>query len=116
MTTMSCSAASRWLSPGSAPVAEQNAAQSLGRAAVRDNALDRRHGCANRADLGLGLPATADDAEAAGAGRREVLRGNATRGPGAPLAESVRLDHRCEGPGLQLKEGHDEFCISSAAA
>jgi len=85
----------------------------VGRAAVRDNALDGGHGRPDRADLCLGLPATADDAEAAGAGRREVLRGNTTRGPGAPLAERVRLDHRCEGPGLQFEEGHDELCFPS---
>ena len=42
-------------------------AQLLGGAAVGDNALDRRHGRPDRVDLGLGLPAAADDAEAASA-------------------------------------------------
>ena len=83
--------------------------QLLGCAAVGDNALDRRHGRPDRADLRLGLPAAADDAEAAGAGPREVLRGNAARGPRAPLAERVRLDHRCKRPGLQLEEADDEL-------
>ena len=108
MTTMSCSArvAVALSRLGAGPRAER--AEPLRGAAVGDDALDRRHGRPDRVDLRLGLPAAADDPEAAGAGPREVLRRDAARGPGAPLAERIRLDHGGQRPGLQLEEADDE--------
>ena len=50
VTTMSCSAASRWLSPGSAR-RSQNAREPLRGAAVGDDALDRRDRRPDRGDL-----------------------------------------------------------------
>ena len=82
--------------------------QSLRRAAIGDDALDSRHRRADRGNLGLGLPAAANDAEAASAGPRKVLRGHTAGGPGAPLAECVGLDDGDRRSGLQVEEAHHE--------
>ncbi len=91
---MSCSPASPWLSPGSAPVRSQKAARRSGVRQYATTLLDGGDGGADARDLALGLPPAADDAERAGVRLRQVARGDAARRPGAELAEPVGLDHR----------------------
>ena len=108
VTTTSCVAASRWLSPASAPVRLQNAASFSG---VRQYATTRSidgERCAHARDLGLGLVAAADHAERAGTGLREVPRRDAARGAGAKLPEPIRLDDRDERGRLRVEEADDE--------
>jgi hypothetical protein len=82
--------------------------QPLGRPAVGDDALDGRDGRPDRFHLRLGLPATADHAEAGGAGAGEVLRRDAARRSRPPLAGRVRLQHGRELARRGVEERHGE--------
>ena len=108
MTTTSPAAASRWLSPGSAPTLLAEGREPLGRSAVGDDALDGRDGRADAGDLRLGLVAAADDAERSRAAPREMPRGDPARRAGSELPEPVRLDHGDELRRLGVEEADDE--------
>ncbi len=108
VTTMSHSAGSRWLSPGSAPVRSQKSRSALRRAAVGDRPLERRHGGADAGELRLRLPAAADQPDARCAAAREMPRGDPARGAGAQLAELVRVDHGDELRRVGAEEQHLE--------
>ena len=116
MTTMSCSAASRWLSPGSAPVLPSRTRAASSRACgsrrrrARSSARPRgsRATCASACQPQPMMPSVRAPVA------REVLRGDAARGAGAPLAERVRLDHRREVvPVCSSKRRDDELCLPS---
>jgi hypothetical protein len=97
---------------GADPLAE--ALEPLLAAAVRDDALDRRHRRANRGDLALGLPAAADHAQRSRPRARQVLGRDAARSAGPELPEPVRLDHGDELGAARLEEEDDEADIRVA--
>ena len=68
-------------------------AQVLLRPAIGDHALELGKRDADGGELRLGLPAAADQAQAARAAPREVPCGDPARRAGAQLAELVRVDH-----------------------
>src|SRR5204862_1062807 len=80
----------------------------LRRAAVSDDAPDRRHGGPDTRHLALGLPAAANHAERPRAAPREVLRCDAACRSGAQLAEPVGLDDGSELGPLRVEDAHDE--------
>jgi hypothetical protein len=103
---MSCSPASRWLSPGSASSFLQNLARFS--SAVDDDALDRRNSLADAQNLALGLPAAAEDAEACRPFAREVLRRHGARGTRPQLSKLVGFEHRGQLTALDVEEADDE--------
>jgi hypothetical protein len=78
--------------------------EPLGRPAVRDRLLDRRHGLADARDLCPGLGAAADHAQRPCARPGQVLRRHRARGARAELTQPVGLDH---GKQLTPFEEHD---------
>jgi hypothetical protein len=78
------------------------------RAAVGDHPLDRRHRFANAQDLALGLPAAAEDAQAARPLTCEVLRRDRARSTGPELAQLVGLDHRGELGAVEVEQADHE--------
>ena len=108
VTTTSCAPASRWLSPASAPDELAERGEPLGRSAVGDDALDRRHGSADARDLGLGLVAAAEHAERSGPVTGQVASCDPARRPRAQPAELVGLDHGGELGLLGVEEADDE--------
>ncbi len=108
VTTTSFSAASRWLSPGSAPVCSQNAASLSGVRQYATTRSSRRDGSADARDLRLRLVAAADDPERARPARREVARRDPARRPGPELPEAIGLDHGDERRRVGVEEADDE--------
>ena len=83
--------------------------------AVGDDALDARNRRPDRVDLSLGLPTTPDDAEALGAGPRQMLGGDTARGAGAPLPERVGFDHGDQRAGLRSKRQTTNTALPATA-
>jgi hypothetical protein len=90
-----------------APWRAANASAARVCGSTRRPARSRDRG-ADRRELGLGLPACSEQAEARRARPGEVLRRHAARRPRSHLAEPVRRDHGGERPVGEIEQADDE--------
>jgi hypothetical protein len=89
--------------------------QALRRAAIGDDLLEIGKRGADRGNLRFSLPATADDAEAAGVARREMPGGYAARRTRSQLAQLVGLENRDQlGRIATEEENHEARTVTKA--
>ena len=84
-------------------VASERLAMRAGRT-VHANLFDRGHRRGERADLGLGLPARAEQSERARASRSQVARRHARRGANAQRVQHAVVHQRQEGSSLAVEQ------------
>jgi hypothetical protein len=106
---------------GLCPGALAKLLESLARAAVGGDMLDRRQRRPDARDLRLGLMTAPDHTEGAGPTPGEMTRRDAARGAGPEPAEMVGLDYRRERGRVGIEEADDEHrslrgrCVELAA-